>query len=330
MKSSRGSHLRAAAARITTACRDFLVALRKNGNHQSNIRYKRMTTKNGFRRAVAVMMLVMAACGAAFAADKGQCVSGDRIINRVLSGFTISISRYHDALMPSEFLECRAQVRDANQHIVFSVHEPALRQVTAGEDLNGDGIPDLVLEGDSGGNAGDYTYYVISLGKSPGLLLKFCTGSVPAKFGRRDDSGHVTIQTWDGAFFMFDHMATAFSPYPDVYLQLDGKRLVDISDRHKADYDKSIKSLRSKLTSRDFARFRAIDQSWEKSGEEEAASIVLKISLGFLYSGREREAYETILAMWPVFDQQRIWKSMLNTRNNGILKQVSNRPLKKQ
>lgn len=289
-----------------------------------------MTTKNGFRIAVAVVILVMPACGTSFAAEKDQCVSGDRTINRVLSGFTISISSYHDASMPSEFQECRAQMRDARQHLVFSVHEPALRLVTAGEDLNGDGIPDLVLEGNSGGNHGDYTYYVISLGKSPGLLLTFGTDSVPAKFGRRDDSGHVTIQTWDGAFFMFDHMATAFSPYPDIYLQIDGTRLVDISDRHKADYDKSILGLRNKLTSRDFARFRAIDQSWEKSGEEEAASIVLKISLGFLYSGRESKAYDTILDLWPVFDQQRIWKSMLNTRNNGILKQVSNRPLKKQ
>jgi hypothetical protein len=288
-----------------------------------------MTTENGLRRAVAVMMLVMAPCGAAYAGDKDQCVNGDRTINRVLAGFKISISSYHDASMPSEFQECRAQMRDAQQHIVFSAHKPALRLVTAGEDLNGDGIPDLVFEGDSGGNAGDYTYYVISLGKSPGLLLKFCTGSVPAKFGRRDDFGHVTIQTWDGAFFMFDQMATAFSPYPDVYLQIDGKRLVDISDRHKADYDRSIISLRNKLTSRDFARFRVIDQSWQESGEEEAASIVLQISLAFLYSGRESEAYKSIREMWPVFDQQRIWNSMLNARNKGILQQASNRLAKK-
>ena len=275
------------------------------------------------------MLQVLAACGFAFAANKDQCVSGDRTINRVRSGFTILISSYHDASMPSEFQECQAQIRDAHRHIVFSVHEPALRLVTACEDLNGDGIPDLVFEGDSGGNAGDYTYYVISLGKSPGLILKFVTGAVPAKFGRRDDSGHVTIQTWDGAFFMFDQMATAFSPYPDVYLQIDGAELVDISDRHKADYDKSIMNLRKKLTSGDFARFRVIDQSWRESGEEEAASIVLKISLSFLYSGRESEAYKTIREMWPVFDQQRIWKSMLNARNKGILRQVSNRPAKK-
>src|SRR6476646_10152246 len=137
-----------------------------------------MTTKNGFRRAVAVMMLVMAACRAAYAGDKDQCINGDRTINRVLAGFKISISGYHDdASMPSEFQECRAQMRDAQQHVVFSAHEPALRLVTAGEDLNGDGIPDLVFEGDSGGNAGSYTYYVISLGKNPGLILKFGTGS---------------------------------------------------------------------------------------------------------------------------------------------------------
>lgn len=289
-----------------------------------------MTRENRFLRALSAMLLVLAVCGSAFAADKDQCVSGDQSINRVVSAYTVSISGYHDPSLPSAFQECRARILDARRHIVFSVHEPGLRLVTAGEDVNGDGIPDLVLEGDSGGNHGSYTYYVISLGTRPGLLLKFGTDTVPAKFGPRDGSGHVTIQTWDGAFFMFDNMATAFSPYPFVYLQISGTRLINTSQRHKPDYDKAIKSLRDKLPSADFARFRVIDQSWGKSGEEEAASTVVKISLDYLYSGRESQAYATIQEMWPAFDRQRIWQLMLKTRDQGVLQQVSSRSIKKQ
>ncbi len=132
------------------------------------------------------------------------------------------------------------------------------------------------------------------------------------------------IHTWDGEFFMFDGMSTAFSPYPDVYLQINGARLRDISARHKADYDKAIRKLKRSLPAADFARFRVIDESWEKAGEEEPASQVLKIALAYLYSGRPLLARRTITEMWPLFDQERIWQLILKTRHEGILQYVRN------
>jgi hypothetical protein len=276
------------------------------------------------RRSVLVVIFLLAvACGSARATEKDQCFGGDRFIKREIAGFRLAISRYHDPKLPSAYQECRAVIRDNQQHVIFSAHDPGMALIVPGQDVNGDGVPDIVLEGDSGGNHGTSTYYVISLGEKPGLILKFETDSVPARFIQSQDSGRPEIHTWDGESFMFDGVSAAFSPYPDVYLQINGARLHDISAQHKADYDKSIRKLKRSLPAADFARFRVIDESWEKAGEEEPASQVLKITVAYLYSGRPSLARKTIREMWPAFDQDRIWSLIVTTRRQGILKQVA-------
>ena len=252
--------------------------------------------------------------------DKNQCFSGDQAIRREVDGFSIVISRYHDPTLPPAFQECRAIVRNPLKRAVFSAHEPAMAVKIAGEDVNGDGVPDLVLEGDSGGAHGTSTYYVVSLGERPKLLLKFETDAVPAHFIPLKDSSGMEIQTWDGEFFMFDGTATAFSPYPMVYLRIDGDKLRDVSPLHQADYDKAIRKIRTSLPAKDLARFRVIDEHWSRVNEEEAASGALKIVIAYLYSGRQAAAQHALRTMWPAFDQERIWKLILETRRKGILK----------
>jgi hypothetical protein len=278
------------------------------------------------RRPVpALVVLIVLACGCVRAAEKSECWDGDRTIKKEIAGFTLTISRYHDPSLPPAFEECRAVIRDARRHVIFSAHDPGMALVVAGQDVNGDGAPEVVLEGDSGGNHGTKTYYVISLGGKPGLIIRFDTDAVPAKFVQNESSHRTEIRTWDGNFFMLDGMSAAFSPYPAVYLQIDGARLHDISPQHRADYDKAIRKLKSSLPAADFARFRAIDESWQKAREEEPASQVLQIAVAYLYSGRSSLARKTIMEMWPPFDQERIWRLILKTRQKGILQYVRNR-----
>jgi hypothetical protein len=274
------------------------------------------------RLLVLVTILALpSTCVLASGVEKDQCVSGDRFIAREIAGFRLTISRYHDPKLPPGYQECRAVVRDSQKRVVFSSHDPAVALVVAGRDVNGDGVPDLVLEGYAGGLHGAYNYYIVSLSEKPGLIRKFETGAVPGEFIQGQHSGEIEIHTWDGEFFMFDGMATAFSPYPDVYLQIDGAKLRDISAQHKAGYDEAIRRMRRSLPAADFARLRVIDESWEKAGEEQAASQVLKIAVAYLYSGRQSLARKTIREMWPRFDQERIWALLLKTRREGILKQ---------
>jgi hypothetical protein len=276
------------------------------------------------RLSVPLAILVAFASGSTSAAERDRCFGGDRFVKREIAGFRLTISRYHDATLPSIYQECRAVVRDIQQHVIFSGHDPGMALIVAGQDVNGDGAPDLVLEGDSGGNHGTRTYYVISLGQTPGRVAQFDTDAVPANFIQNQSSHRMEIRTWDGNFFMFDGMSAAASPHPDVYLQIHGARLRDISPQHKAGYDKAIRKLQRSLAPADLARFRAIDESWEKAGEEETASQVLRIAVAYLYSGRQSLAHKTIMEMWPRFDQERIWQLILKTRRKGILQYVRN------
>src|SRR5690349_18641203 len=68
---------------------------------------------------------------------------------------------------------CRAKLIDSNKKTVYSVKDWDLTVVLSGQDVNGDGTPDIVLEGYSGGAHCCWTYYIVSLGSKPGLLLKF-------------------------------------------------------------------------------------------------------------------------------------------------------------
>jgi hypothetical protein len=254
------------------------------------------------------------------AKEAEQCVSGDRIIRTEAAGFSIVISRYHDPTLPPAFEECRAIVRDQQKHVVFSAHGPAMALVVAGKDVDGDGFPDLVLEGDSSGMHGTSTYYVVSLGEKPKLILKFQTEAVPAHFIPSQSTRGMEIQTWDGNFFMFDDRSTAGSPYPMVYFRIEGNRLIDISRDHVADYDKAIRQLRAEMPVQDLAVFLKAENKSETAGTEDASGQVLKIVLAYLYSGRQTQAHNTLRKMWPPFDQERVWELILKTRREGILR----------
>jgi hypothetical protein len=278
------------------------------------------------RRPVpALIVLIVLACGCVRAAEENDCFGGDRTIKKEIAGFALTISYYHDPTLPTAIEECRAVIRDARHHVIFSAHDLGMALLVAGQDVNGDGAPDVVLEGESGGNHGTKTYYVVSLGGKPGLIVRFRTDAVPAKFMQNDSSHRIEVRTWDGNFFMFDGMAAAFSPYPAVYLQIDGAKLHDISPQHRADYDKAIEKLKTSFPVADFARFRVIDESWQKAGEEAPASQVLRIAVAYLYSGRPSLAHKTIAEMWPPFDQERVWRLILKTRQKGILQYARNR-----
>ncbi len=272
------------------------------------------------RLAVIVFLLVIADQYSA-AAEKYLCFAGDLTPVPKVDGIQIKVSPYHPEDFPADIRECRLTIRNAATGAkILRADDHVVSIVLTGQDLNGDGVPDVVLEGYSGGNHGTSTYYVISTGDKPSLILKFETDAVPAKFVRNLDSGKMEIHTWDGAFFMLDGMAAAFSPYPDIYLQVDGTQLRDISAQHKADYDKAIRGTRKSLPAADFDRFQVIDENWSNVGEEQAASSVVKIAVAYLYSGRELEAHAIIRQMWPAFDQERIWKLILKTRRRGILR----------
>lgn len=217
---------------------------------------------------------------------------------------------------------CRAKLIDSNKKVVFSVADWDLRLVLSGKDVNGDGNTDIVLEGYGGGAHCCWTYYIVSLGPSPGRLFEFYNER-GAKIVNNPADGRMEILTMDGAFDYFDFLSHAETPFPDVYLRLDGKSLIDVGSQHVAEYDRSLKHAKAKLDAKLLQEFKSASDRDALAGPESnrrTASIVLQIIFDYLYSGREDQARGIVKKMWPLFDQDRIWKLILKTRRKGILR----------
>ncbi|HET7107813.1 MAG TPA: hypothetical protein VFI38_13465 [Candidatus Acidoferrum sp.] len=195
-------------------------------------------------------------------------------------------------------------------------------------DVSGDGIPDLVLEGFSGGLHCCWTYYVISLGPKPGLLLKFENGR-EASFHEDEKGRGFHIEMEDGAFDYFDGLCHACTPFPFVILKIDSNRLVDISPDYTDAYDDVVKESRAALTAQDLAEVAAMTTNPSEShaaGVRNAIRRMLEIVFAYLYSGREALARQELRTMWPQFDQDRMWNLIQQQRAEGILRYVDRAP----
>src|SRR5713101_3799834 len=120
------------------------------------------------------------------AAAKGCYHGRGHIIKKMARGFEIQISRYPDKDNP-ELDECEAEIYDPRGDVIFSEHDWGFSIGVAGYDVNGDGIPDVVLEAYSGGAHCCWTFYVISLGSKPGLITKFENNRDAAFFWNKEN-----------------------------------------------------------------------------------------------------------------------------------------------
>jgi hypothetical protein len=244
-------------------------------------------------RFAVIVLLPLAAGHPAWAAGTDSCFFGNGSVTKQVAGFQTKISPYHHKDFPHE--GCRAVVRDQNRKVVFSEHDFGFSIALLGEDVNGDGVPDVVLEAYSGGAHCCWTYYIISLGQKPGLLKAF-GNQLGTRFAHNEKTGRIEISTWDGAFDSFDGLCYPCSPFPQVYLRLDGTTLVDISLQHVTDYDKTIGETQKALTPAELQRLRALKESpSDAEGASATVSKVLTIVVAYLYSGREAALPRSLL-----------------------------------
>jgi hypothetical protein len=211
---------------------------------------------------------------------------------------------------------------------VFSELDTTFDIALSERDVNGDGIPELVLEGFSGGLHCCWTYYVISLGPKPSLLLKF-ENDREASFLEDEKGRGFYISTEDGEFDYFDGLCHACTPFPLVFLKIDGKRVVDISPECADAYDDIVKESREALSAQDLAEVVAMTTNPSESraaGVRNAVRRMLEIVLAYLYSGRESRARQELQTMWPQFDQDRMWNLIQKQRREGILRYVDRAP----
>ena|SRR6266567_88218 len=263
-------------------------------------------------RLAILFLLVLASGIPAYAANRSECRQGRGSVVRKIHGFEIQISPYPDD-------ECEAEIYDPRGDVIFSEHDWGFSIEVAGVDVNGDGIPDVVLEAYSGGAHCCWTYYFLSLGSQPGLITKF-ENNRDASFLEDEKTRRIYLEIPDGAFDYFDEVCHACSPFPLVYLRLDGTNWVDVSREYVQDYDEIIRDSQKSLTAGKRQRLRALKEKPSDARPIERARYhALTIIFAYLYSGREGQAHQALRERWPPFDQERMWKLILETRHNGIL-----------
>jgi hypothetical protein len=275
-----------------------------------------------FSRSLIVGALVFAFASASHAQKWNGCLGGEGRQEQKIGEFSISVSRHPRADLAEFQDECIAEIKDATDKVLFSSHGHGLEILPiTGADLDGDGDPDVVIEGYSGGAHCCWTYWIFSVGKSPRLLARFYNER-PISFEKIEGHTGITLATLDGRFDYFDGMCHACSPFPSVYLRLEGSRIVDISTEYWAEYDTEIEGAREGLSLTELSEFRnewRKRQPTDRNTFEEIRENVLYIVLGYLYAGKSDEAWKTLGEMWPPSDFRRIKRLILKTRGKGFV-----------
>ena len=252
-------------------------------------------------------------------AEKG-CYGARGSDTKSINGYTIISKAFPNQ---EKFIdECMAVIKDAKGKTVFVTHDHAIEILPiSGEDINGDAQPEAIIEGYSGGAHCCWTYWIVSLEELPRVLVRIYNER-NVSFRKIKEHPGVTLDTLDGRFDYFDDMCHACTPFPGVYLRLEGVHLVDVSSEFWTQYQKEIDRARGQLSSEELTNFRTQwrkDQPGDRNTFEDTRRKVLTIVLSYLYGGKPDEAWKALKEMWPPGDTARIEKLIVKTRGHGFV-----------
>jgi len=255
---------------------------------------------------------------AAAQTNQRDCMGGDGKVEREINGYKIQVDPLPGKR--SGPTECRGRILDPRGKAIYTVQDRGVNIVpVSGDNIGGDGTPDLVFEGYSGGAHCCWTYWIYELGEPPKLLRKIA-GNKGLGFVDLNGDGHVEIVAQDGAFDYFDSLPHYQSPAPEVILRLNGNKLERVDAEFWPRYEKRIASARAALIPECAALYKSLDLGFKKDKRCDINNVrlqILNIVLNYLYGGHEKEAWEELANLWPEKDLQRmhdlIWKTATNS-----------------
>jgi len=179
------------------------------------------------------------------------------------------------------------------------------------------------------------TYQIYSLNQPP-QLLHTITGGGFFEAADTDLDGRVEIWTDDSAAVKgFEGLTPGEIEFVPTYvLRLDHNRLLDASSEFQTFFDDVIKNVRSRVNPELLSDFKASDGRLQASPDATAQELVrlrklravkiqaLEVVWAYLYSGREKEAWQSLSEMWPLGDVERIRGEILKARTRGIHAQL--------
>jgi hypothetical protein len=210
---------------------------------------------------------------------------------------------------------CWGEILDVSGRETYGQNNFGVRlNEMTGKDIDGDGGPEIVIEGYSGGAHCCWTYGFISLTTPPRVAS--IRNNHP--FALKEINGTPVLYTNDSAFDYFEGPYVA-SPRADVFLQLRDSKFHDIGPELVPEYDRRIAEEKKLLTPEKLQAFLSAGSD----PDFELKSAILTIVIEYLYSGREQEAWKALAAMWPPGDRPRIQAAIVKARAGGLLSQLS-------
>lgn len=178
-------------------------------------------------------------------------------------------------------------------------------------------------------------YEVYSLEEPPRLLRSLRGGN----YFRGADSnldGQVEIWTDDAAAVdNFEGLRAAQMQFPPTcVLRYEHGRLVDVSSEFTSYFDRIIAKLRAEINPLELQRFKvgaaksALHSALPTQQEGVTQPLftvkkrILELVWAYLYSGREKQAWQALAEMWPPGDVERIRSAIMQMRARGIRAQV--------
>jgi hypothetical protein len=237
--------------------------------------------------------------------------------SRRVNGFFVQVLSLRSAR--DSAARCQATVRDANGKVIFSrVDSGAAILSITGKDVNGDGQPDAVFEAWSGGAHCCYTYWIVSLGDRPGLIREIYNND-PIKFRDLKRDGRIELVTTDGAFDYFDDLSFGYSPFVEVIMRLEGKKLFPVGPEFWPRYNRVIRDKMVDLQPDVLREFRIARREDFHGDWEETKSNIFLVALCYLYGGRENEAVRFLISVYGPKDGPDMEKKLLKQAQSSFL-----------
>lgn len=258
------------------------------------------------------------------------CTGGDGILDAEFrNGIKVHVGPARNGELATR--ACAAKLSWEKQELVVATGASQLDVDAFGVDL-GDGVPVAAFQIKKLNTDCCMEYQIYSLEKPP-RLLHTITGGDFFSASDLDLDGSVEIWTNDAAAVNgFENLALSeLDSAPIVVFRFAHGQLLDVSAEFQPHFDAEIARIRAGIHPLELEDFKDSDGKLASTPSISAQRLhhlrlvkikVLEIVWGYLYSGRDQDAWRSLAEMWPPADIARIRAELVNARTRGVQSQA--------